>query len=207
MSPRVRKLANLQLLLWNVCSGSLCLCATVTAPHWLGRLPLWLAFCLKMWNDTDRKKKIPFLLRTRPETRLALESTVVSGVRSIVVLLLTKPLLLTPGFSTTCPCLLRMSDLGSQHLLPPQSLTALSFHYAPCIADRVFEASRRGLWRHDSMQITIWVYAKSFMFGLCENEETKSGWVFFWLFFAESFQEVTTTSLQFNFNLNFAQLW
>lgn len=72
---RVRKLQNLR----RSCS---CCCGTFAQEGVCLPVPLSLRhtdwrvygcgwhFCLKMWNDTDRKKKISCLLRSRTETRL-----------------------------------------------------------------------------------------------------------------------------------------
>lgn len=102
-------------------------CITLT-----GAICLWLAFWWETWDGTHRKKNISSRLRTRLETHLVFEDTFGLGVRSNLVLFLGKPPPLTSGISITCQCLLRMSDLCFRHLLPTQSLSALSSFCVPC---------------------------------------------------------------------------
>lgn len=120
-----------------------CCCATFAQEVWVflchyscitltGAICLWLAFWLETRDGTHRKKNISSRSRTRLETHLVFEDTFGLGVRSNLVLFLGKPPPLTSGISTTCQCLLRMSDLCFRHLLPPQSLSALSSFCAPC---------------------------------------------------------------------------
>lgn len=106
-------------------------CATIAASRWRERLVCGWHFGQRR-EMAHRKKNISSRLRTRLETHLVFEDTFGLGVRSILVLFLGKPQLLTWGISTTCQCLLRMSDLCFRHLLPPQSLSALSSYCAPC---------------------------------------------------------------------------
>lgn len=132
-----------------------CCCATFAQEVWVslchyscttptGAIRLWLAFWFETWDSTHRKKNISSLWRTGSETHLVFQDRFGFGVRSVLVLFLGKPPLLTSGLSTTCQRLLRMSDLCSQHLLPPQSPSALSSHCAPCV---VFPKPQSNKWQ------------------------------------------------------------
>lgn len=211
----------------NCCCGTFAQEVCVSLCHYYsttltGENILWLASWLKMWNDTDGKKRISLLLRTRPESHLVIEYTLVIGGAFHSCFVSGK------AFATD----IRILNLCFWHLLPPQSLTALFSHCAPSI---VFPKPQSDIWQWhpcyalpctsfvkvdifwsiaDSLKRTHkdcshchWFYAKSFQFCSCEMKKRKHDLVSIQDAFCRKSSRCYNNASSVYFTFKLAQLW